>query len=101
MSLSLHIVRQNKLPNELRSVLFVNIRIKRPLGKILLDDEADDLHPLGEELPTDQLHRENILGQSEVDLEDGLAHLGQLEAAVAQTSGRKKLDLLRRSVAVF
>lgn len=77
----------------MRSILLINVWIQGPFRKFLFDDDTDDLHPLGEELSTDQLHREDVLGQGEEDLEDGLADLGQLEAAVAQTSGEIKLIL--------
>ena len=66
----------------MRSLFFVYVGVHGGLRQVLLRDEADDLHPLGEELAADQVHGQDVLSQCEEDLEDGLADLGQLEAAV-------------------
>ena len=66
----------------MRSFFFIYVGVHCCLRQVLLSDQADDLHPLGEELATDQVHGKNVLSQSEKDLENGLSNLGQFEAAV-------------------
>jgi hypothetical protein len=73
-------------PDKLRSFFLVDVWIHGRFRKILFRDEADDLHPLGEELAVDQLHRKDVLSQREEDLQDRLPDFGQLQTAITQTS---------------